>query len=171
MAARSSAARGAAAQSCRLLAREIGEAAAPVGAERQDGEGIRRLAPGRRQPRAGGIADDHARRGVAQEIVDLARRIGGVERQEDGAGAQRAEVEGEGLRRFLDLGGDAVARPHAARAERSGHRRGTGMQLGIGPGRGGLRQHQGDGARRGAAFQSGKEVVRHAGSDVDRGQT
>jgi len=79
-----------------------------------------------------GIADEDSRLGVGQEIFDLGRRIGGVERQEGRAGARAAEIEQHGLKRFLDLHGDAVARLHAERDQRAGHARGASVDVGIG---------------------------------------
>ena len=55
------------------------------------------------------IADDERRLGIADEIVELGGRVGGVERQEDGAGPHAAEIEKQRLGRFFDLHRDPVA--------------------------------------------------------------
>jgi len=56
-----------------------------------------------------GIADHHFGFGIANKIIELSGRIGGVERQEDRAGPQRSEIEHQPFRRFLDLRGDPQA--------------------------------------------------------------
>ena len=56
-----------------------------------------------------GIADEDARFSVAQKILDLGGRIGGVERQEDGAGANAGEIEKDRPGRLFNLDGDAVS--------------------------------------------------------------
>ena len=79
-----------------------------------------------------GIAHEDARLGVAEEIGDLRWRIGGVERQENGAGAHAAEIEQNRLGRFVDLHGDAVAGNHAQRREGGRHARRTLGEIAVG---------------------------------------
>ena len=61
-----------------------------------------------------------SRLGVADEIVELGQRIGGVERQEDRAGPQHGEIEQQIFRRLLDLHRDAVAGLDAAQHQHIG---------------------------------------------------
>ena len=73
-----------------------------------------------------GAADDHRRLGVRDEVVDLGGLVGGVQRQERIAGAQRREIEQHRLGRLVDLHRDPCAlrelqsleqvRDHRARA-------------------------------------------------------
>ena len=65
-----------------------------------------------------GIADEHRRFGISQEVPDLGWGIGCVERQVDGAGAERRQVKRQGFRRLFDLRGDAIARLDAELDER-----------------------------------------------------
>ena len=62
-------------------------------------------------------ADEHDRLGIAEEVVDLRRRVRGIERQVDGARPQAAEVEHDRGPRLLDLDGDPVARTDPGRLE------------------------------------------------------
>ena len=78
-----------------------------------------------------GPADEQGRLGVAQEVADLARGVGGVERQVDGAGAQAAEIEHQRLGALLDLGRDAVAGLDAQIQEHLGHAAGQVEQVGV----------------------------------------
>ena len=80
----------------------------------------------------GGIADHQRRLGVGDEIVELVERIGGVERQIDGAGTHGGEVEHQALDRFLGLRRDAVADLDAALDQHIGHLAGAGDQIAIG---------------------------------------
>ena len=66
---------------------------------------------------ARGVDDEQAGRGVADEVAELGRRVGGVERQVDGAGPHAREVERQGFGAFLGLHGDPVAGPHPERRE------------------------------------------------------
>ena len=50
--------------------------------------------------------------GVAEEVGDLVCLVGGVERQVDGANLQAAEIEEDGVGRFLDLHGHPIALGH-----------------------------------------------------------
>ena len=50
--------------------------------------------------------DHHARLGIADEIFDLTRLVGGVERQVDEAGAKHRQVQHQGLDRLLGLNRD-----------------------------------------------------------------
>ena len=60
-----------------------------------------------------GIADHDFGARVGEEIADLMRRIGGVERQKDGAGPNAGEIDKDIRGRFLHLHGDAIARLNA----------------------------------------------------------
>ena len=57
-----------------------------------------------------GRADEHRRLRIAQEVIDLRRLIGGVQRHVDQTGPQRRQVEHQSLRRLLDLHGHARRR-------------------------------------------------------------
>ena len=65
-------------------------------------------------------ADDDARLGVGDEVLDLARLVGGVQRQEDMAGAQHAQVQQHRLDRFFGLHRDARALGQAERIQQVG---------------------------------------------------
>jgi hypothetical protein len=56
-------------------------------------------------------------RRIADEIVDLGRRVGRVERQEGGADAQAGKVEDDRLGRLLDLCRDPVSDHHTLVAQ------------------------------------------------------
>ena len=64
----------------------------------------------------GRIADEQRRLGIAEEVGDLGRRVGGVQRQEHRAGPDRAEIQEQDLRALLDLHRDPVPGLHAAAA-------------------------------------------------------
>ena len=81
---------------------------------------------------AGGIAHENLRLGVAEKILDLRGRVGGVERQEDRARAQACEIQQHRVGRFLDLHGDAVAGLHAARAQKIGDAPRARMKIAVG---------------------------------------
>jgi hypothetical protein len=95
----------------RFVARAVPQLAAAA----VDGEHERAVADRLDHADAPGAAHDHARLGVAEEILELALLIRRVERQVDESGAQAREVEGEHLPMLVRLHGDAIAR-HAARA-------------------------------------------------------
>ena len=50
-----------------------------------------------------GAADDHRRLGVGNEVADLGRLVGRIQRQKHVAGAQRGQVQQHGLHRFFYL--------------------------------------------------------------------
>ena len=52
-------------------------------------------------------ADHHRRLGVADEVFEFGRLVGGIQRQVDIAGAQRRQIEEQRFRRFFDLHRDA----------------------------------------------------------------
>ena len=101
-------------------------------AQRLDMRDARVRGHGRELVAAGGIADEDARLRVAEEILDLRRRVGRVERKEDRARAQAREIQQNRVRRFLDLHGDAIARRHAARAQKVRDARRARMKIAIG---------------------------------------
>ena len=76
-------------------------------------------------------ADEHGRLSIAEEISDLGWRIGCVQRQIDGARAQRREIQHHGLGRLFDLRGDAVARLDAEFDKGVGEPRGTVEEVGV----------------------------------------
>ena len=57
-----------------------------------------------------GPAERQRRAGVGEEIFEFGQRIGGVQRQQRGPGAKTGERQHDGVGRFVDLRGDAVAR-------------------------------------------------------------
>jgi hypothetical protein len=59
------------------------------------------------------IADEDARGGVAEKILDLRRRIACVERQEDSSGADHGKIKHDGFDGFRRLHGNTVAGPDA----------------------------------------------------------
>ncbi len=70
-------------------------------------------------------ADHHRRLGIADEIFDFRALVGGVQRQEDIAGAQGRQVQQHRLDRFFHLHGDARTRGQVERAQQVGdHGRG-----------------------------------------------
>ena len=76
-------------------------------------------------------ADEQGRLGIAQEVADLADRVGGVERQVDGTGPQAAQVEHQRLGALLDLRRDAVAGLDAQVQEDLGHPARQVLQVGV----------------------------------------
>ena len=64
------------------------------------------------------VGDDQRRLGILDEIGELGRRVGGVERHIDQAGAQAGEIEQGALDRLLGLDEDPVAGPRAAPDQR-----------------------------------------------------
>ena len=106
---------------CRLLAGKIDEGAGAIGLHAREGG---HLVGGRsfldlRELRLG--HDNDGGLGVADEILELGRHVGGVERIVDGAGLERRQIEHDVLDRLLDLHHDAVARLDAELDERVGH--------------------------------------------------
>lgn len=67
-----------------------------------------------------GVEDQQRGRGVAEEIVELGRGIGGVERHEDRAGGDGGEAEDQRLGRFGDLAEHPIAGAHATRLKGTG---------------------------------------------------
>jgi hypothetical protein len=78
------------------------------------------------------IADEHCRLGITQEIVDLGPGVSGVQRQERGARAQRAEKGEHRLDALFHLQCHPVARPDAERGKGAGILRRAALQLSIG---------------------------------------
>ena len=94
-----------------------------------------RAAERRRGRRAApGAATITRRLGIADEVVDLVERVGGVERQVDGAGASAGEEEDDRLRALVDLDRHAVADPDAVGPERAGQPPGQVPDVAIGEG-------------------------------------
>ena len=119
-----------------VLSGAEGEGLADGVALAQPGDAVRRLRPRHHQP---GL-------GVAEEVVELALGIRGVERQVDRARAQACEVEDERARRLLHLHRDAVAGRDAALAHQVRVAGRLGLDVGVGPRRAGRRFEAGGGA-------------------------
>ena len=138
----------------------VRQAALALGVERDErrarlvGRGLQRLAPGR-------VADEDRGLGVADEVLDLGRGVAGVERQEDAAGADRAEVEHDRLDRLLDLGGDPVAGLHAEADEGVGHPAGAGDEVGVGDALAGGGLDRGGGGVGDVVREEGEEIGVH----------
>ena len=66
------------------------------------------------------IADDERRLGIADEVLELGERVGGVEGKVDGSGPDGREIQDQGRHRLLDLHRDAIARLDPARDEHVG---------------------------------------------------
>jgi hypothetical protein len=146
--------------------RGLRHSATPVGAEghRVGDAGLRGDRDERRH--AARVAHEHPRLGVAEEVRDLGRRVGGVEGQEHRPGAHAAEVEEDDLDALLDLDGDAVPRPDPEADEGVGVAAGAALHLAVGDHRcvGGLDAAR---ARAGAArADEVEEVVGHRLSNV-----
>ena len=79
------------------------QAAAAVGAKREDMRraGAERDLRGARKVL--GAADENARLGIADEIFDLCRLVGAVERQVDIARPQHRQVQQQGFDRLVGL--------------------------------------------------------------------
>ena len=90
--------------------------------------GPRQLAAGREVRR---LADENPGLGVGQEIRELVGSIGGVQRQVDGAHAQRCEVKAIVARRLVDLHRHPVAGANAQADQCMGVARGAGQHAGI----------------------------------------
>ena len=110
---------------------------------------------------AGG-AHDHGRLGVADEVFDLGALVGGVERQEDVAGAQRRQVQHHRFDRLVDLHRDARAFGDLQRREQVGDhgRRAVQVAPGIDQAIGRL-DGRGVQVLRKRRAQRGKEVLVH----------
>src|SRR4029078_6720666 len=78
------------------------------------------------------LAEDRDRLRVGEEISDVARRAGGVDRHPDGADAREREVEQRTLPAVPGEQGDVVAASYAAREEAV--RIGTDALVGVLPG-------------------------------------
>ncbi|ESX22226.1 hypothetical protein X766_01885 [Mesorhizobium sp. LSJC255A00] len=100
-----------------LLCRQFGQRALTIAAKREGGS-TRRVRQRRDSAGAGRVADDQPRLGITEEIAEFGQRVGGVERQEDRAGAQAGEVKENAFRAFFDLHGNAVARLDAEMPQR-----------------------------------------------------
>ncbi len=77
------------------------------------------------------VGNQHARRAIGQhvgQLVGLGRR---VDRNEDGAGAQRAENREHRLDAVVEVDGDAIAADHAEAREPRGHARHLAVQLAV----------------------------------------
>jgi len=104
--------------------------------------------------------DHHGRFGVADEVFDLGALVGGVQRQEHVAGAQRRQVQQHRLDRFLHLHRDPGALGQAQRAQQVGQHGGGALQVAPGIDRAVLGLHRRGlqvGGERGA--QRGVQVV------------
>ncbi|MOA24126.1 hypothetical protein D3C78_1447920 [compost metagenome] len=77
------------------------------------------------------LADEHPGLGVFEKVRQLVVLIGGIERQVDGAHAQRGEVEAIVPGRFVDLHGHPVAWLHAQTDQGMGVARGRAQHLGV----------------------------------------
>ena len=115
-----------------LARRQLAEGAAAV---RRHGQQRAHLVGGRCGLDLGdalGRGDDDLGLGVADEILELGRRVGGVERVVDGADLEGRKVEVDAGKRLLDLRHDTIA---GLQPERLQCRRGTSdliEQLGVG---------------------------------------
>ncbi len=81
-----------------------------------------------------GVADRDFRGGVGQKILNLRRRVAGVERQKHAARHHRADIKLQRLQRLVDLHRDAVARLDAQPDQRRRHPLGPGEERAIGDG-------------------------------------
>jgi hypothetical protein len=110
----------------------IGQAAAAVFVEREQ---LRHAVLAAQLQHHGFVlrtANQQRRLGIAEEIADLGHRVGGAQREVDGAEPQRGEIDEQCLGALLDMQRDPVALAHAERSEQvceSGRAR---QQLGIG---------------------------------------
>ena len=92
-----------------------------IGITRDPGE---RLLPGR-------CADKQSRLRIAQEKADLVRRVCGVQRDVDRAGAQAAEIEQHGFDGFFNLNHDPIAPIDTQVMQQALHTGSALRQLGI----------------------------------------
>ena len=114
----------------RLLVGEVRQRPGPASVQRLDRDVARESRDG---IAPSGVADDELRLRVPDEILDLRRRVGGVERKVDRAGPQGAEIEDEVLHRLLDLHRDPFARRDAPRLERVRHATRPEDEVVVGP--------------------------------------
>jgi len=78
-----------------------------------------------------GRADQQAGTAIGDEIADLGGGIGGVQRQVDDPGLNRAGIKRQGGGRFADLDRHPVAGPQPRRAHRIGDARGQAQEPSI----------------------------------------
>ena len=83
-----------------------------------------------------GAAENERGLGVAEEIFEFGKRIGGVQRQEDRAGAKAGERDHDHVGRFVDLRRDPVAGLDAKRDKRMSRLGRAGEKLAVSQGRG-----------------------------------
>ena len=88
-------------------------------------------------------ADDHPRPGVADEVLELAALVAGVERHVDEPGAQAAEVQRQRVGQLVDLRDHAVAGHAAGRDQHVGDARRPRRELAPGHRAGGNRSVSG----------------------------
>ena len=84
-----------------------------------------RVAPGR-------IAHDQRRLGIAEEVIELGERVGGVERQIDRAAARAGEVKQHVRDALLDLDRDPIAAADAQTPEAGGEASAALVEVGVG---------------------------------------
>ena len=115
-----------------------------------------------------GTTDEHRRLGITQEVPDLGWGIGCVERQVDGAGAERRQVKRQGFRRLLDLRGDSIARLDAEFDEGVREPSRAIEQIGIRQKRavGTLKKHAGSVFRE-TRSEKREQILRHDDSPVE----
>ncbi len=108
----------------------------------------------------GRIADDDGRCCIAEEILDLRRLVGGVERQIDEARPQAGKIEDDRLNRLACLHRDPVSRDRAERGEQIRHLRGLILKIAEADCRH-LRSLKGDlgEVSRKPAFKQGIEII------------
>ena len=118
-----------------LSGRPLQQAAAAVVVK---GEHMRHRATGALRAISADPADvaarthDERRLGIADEVLDLAALVGGIERQVDEAGAQHRQVQHQGLDRLLGLHGDSRARGQVERREQVRDPRGAALEVAPG---------------------------------------
>jgi hypothetical protein len=142
-----------------VLRRALQQRARAVVAER---EHVDRAGPERnlRQPREGlGRAHHQRRLGVADEVLDLGRLVGVVQRQEHVAGAQHRQVQHQRLDALVHLHGHARLRGQVQRVDEVGHHRAGAVEVAPGVGQ---RRRRVDGLHR-----DGVEVGREAAPQGD----
>ena len=83
-----------------------------------------------------GAAENERGLGVAEEIFEFGKRIGGVQRQEDRAGAKARERDHDHVGRFVDLRRDPVAGLDAKRDKRMSRLGRAGEKLAVSQRRG-----------------------------------
>jgi len=102
-----------------LTGHKIAQRAGTLAAQRQEHR-ARGLGDGRHRLGLAGVADEERGTAVADEIVQLLRGVGGIERQEHHPRLEAGGVERQRLGRFLHMHRHPVARRHAERRERRG---------------------------------------------------